>query len=711
MQGSELKDSLGECLLWLAKEEGETTTRAALLAGLPLPEGILTPSTFAQAAQRVHFSTSVERQSLAQINGLLLPCILILEGRRACLLLSVDRQQQEYRLLFPSQGNLTRSLEAEALEACFQGTVIYCQRQFKLDADIQQPPAEPERGHWFWSVIREHRPVYRDVLLAALFVNLFALAMPLFVMNVYDRVVPNHATDTLWVLALGVVLLVVAELCLRLLRSWFVDLAANRADIKLSAKIMARIQGTRLESRPASIGAFAANVQAFEGVRGFIGSATVTALIDLPFFLLFVLIIGLIAWPLVIPVLVGAVLIVAYALAVQGRMQRLSETINQAGAQRNAGLIESLAVAETLRSFNATSRSQVAWEQATRFLAAGSAKLRLLGTSVGSGAAWVQQLVGVSLMIAGVYLVIAGEMSQGALIAAYMLSSRAMAPVSQSAQLLTQYYHAATALNSLEELMAQPQEREPGKQRVSRPELRGDIEFRDLSFSYPDAQRPALDNVSLSIRAGERVGILGKVGSGKSTLEKLIAGLYQPSAGAVFIDGVHSEQIDPAELRDNLAYIPQDVALIQGTVLDNITLANPRVGRDQLARALQVSGLNSWLGADADGLSMQVGEAGGRLSGGQRQSIAVARAVVQGGKMVLLDEPTSAMDSTLENHVTREIKQFAAGRTLVLVTHRQALLALVDRLIVMDGGRIVADGPKAEVLKALAGGTAVQEAS
>lgn len=694
-------DPLSACLLWLAADNGTTTSYDALVAGLPLTDGRLSPSVFARAAERVDMKVKLVRQPLARLNGLLFPCVVLLEGNRACLLQGIDTQRQTVQVRLPELDMQVEELELASFQERYTGVTLYCRPDFRLDKHKTGTSTTADKGHWFWSVIKANRPVYRDILIAAFFINLFALTMPLFVMNVYDRVVPNHATETLWVLALGALFIICADLVLRLLRSWFVELAASRADITLSARIMERVLGTRLEQAPPSVGSFAANVQSFESVRSFIGSMTVTALIDLPFFLLFVVIIALISPVMVIPVLIGALIIILYALSVQSTMHKLSETMSQASAQRNSGLVESLVAAPTLKSFNASSRMQTAWEQSTRFLSGCSGKQRMLGMSVGAGASWIQQVVAVAMIITGVYLVINGDMSQGGLIAAYMLSSRAMAPVSQTASLLTQYYQAATALESVEQIMDAEQDRAPGKQLISRGKLRGEVEFRNVSFKYPDEERDALSEVSLHIRAGERVGILGRVGSGKSTLEKLILGLYRPTSGSLLVDGVNIGQIDPAELRRNIGYIPQDVQLLSGTVYDNVTLGIEHPNNERLMQAINVSGLKSLVGDHADGLSMQVGEGGNRLSGGQRQTIAVARAVMPDSSILLLDEPTSAMDSMLENHVSKGLGQLGQGKTTLLITHRTSLLDLVDRLIVMDAGKIVADGPKQEVLQAL----------
>lgn len=698
-------DPLSACLLWLAAENGTTTSHDALVAGLPLVDGRLSPSVFPRAAERVELSVKLVRQPLARLNPLLFPCVVILEDNRACLLQRIDAERQTVQVLLPELDMQAEEIGLADFKQAYTGIALYCRPEFRLDPKRTGSKDTADKGHWLWGVIKANRPVYRDILIAAFFINLFALTMPLFVMNVYDRVVPNHATETLWVLAIGALFIICADLALRLLRSWFVELAANRADITLSARIMERILGARLEHAPASVGSYAANVQSFESVRSFIGSMTVTALIDLPFFLLFVIIIALISPVMIIPVLIGATLIIIYALAVQATMHQLTETMSQASAQRNSGLIESLVAAPTLKSFNATSRMQTSWEQSTRFLSGCAGKQRMLGMSVGAGASWIQQVVSVAMIITGVYLVINGDMSQGGLIAAYMLSSRAMAPVSQTASLLTQYYQATTALESVEQMMEAEQDREPGKQLVSRGKLRGEIELRNVSFQYPDEEQNALSGVSLHIRAGERVGILGRVGSGKSTLEKLILGLYRPTSGNLLVDGANIGQIDPAELRRNIGYIPQDVQLLSGTVYDNITLGIDHPNNERLIQAINISGLKTMVGEHAEGLSMQVGEGGNRLSGGQRQTIAVARAVMADSSIMLLDEPTSAMDSTLENHVSKGLGQFSQGKTLLLVTHRTSLLDMVDRLIVMDAGKIVADGPKQKVLQALQQGS------
>lgn len=697
-----LDDPLSHCLLWIAHQEGKVLTREGLTEGLPLRGGQLTPSLLPRAAERAGLTAALNKRPLGRINSRLLPCILLLKGNRACVLEQLEQHQAIIR--DPELGMESTTIDLAVLKDEYAGVVVYCRPVLELGGTSAEQKASEDSGHWFWSVIRRNRRIYRDVLLASLCINLFALAMPLFVMNVYDRVVPNQSTATLWMLAAGIGIVICADLVLRILRGWFVELAAGRADNHLSARIMQRVLGMRLEHLPASVGTMAGNIQGFESVRAFCGSMVVTALIDLPFFLLFLLIILLIAPLMGLPVALGALLLLLYALSVQQRMHKLAEVSGQVSTQRTSGLIESLGTLPLLKTLNATGRMQRQWEQACRFLSGCSGRQRLLGASVSSGAAWVQQSVAVSMIIIGVYLIIDGELTQGALIAAYMLSSRAMAPVSQTAALLTQYHQAAASLQVLDEVMATPQERKAGAQYVSRGQLRGEIELSGVGFTYPGCERPALQQVSLRIKPGEKVAILGAAGSGKSTLEKLIMGLYAPTRGNIFIDGLHQQQLDPAELRRNIGYLSQDVQLLNTSVYENVTLGLDEVSPEALQQALKVSGLDALIGRHADGWSLAVGENGRALSGGQRQTVALARAIMADAPVLLLDEPASAMDSLQEQHICSSLKNYCQARTLLLITHRTSLLQLVDRLIVLDNGHLIADGPKQQVLDALAKG-------
>ncbi|AKU13807.1 ABC transporter ATP-binding/permease [Azoarcus sp. CIB] len=693
-------DALLDCLLLIARAHGAATTRDAALAGLPLEDGRLNPALFARAARRAGLSSKLVRCAPERLNPSLLPAVLLLKGEKACVLLGWSEDGERAQVVFPELGEAAVEMTRAELAARHDGHAIYARPMFRFDA--RTPEVRPvKRQHWFWGVIAENSALYRDVLLAAFMINLFAIAMPLFVMNVYDRVVPNHAIETLWVLGIGVLIVLAGDLILRTMRGYFVDLASSRADVKLSAAIMERVLGLRMEQRPESAGSFAANLRAFESVRDFISSATVVAFIDVPFALVFLIVIGWIGWPLVLPFLVGVVVLLVYAMTVQGRMHELAETTYRAGAQRNATLVEGLVAMETVKAVCAEGPIQRKWEKSAALLARVGTQLRLLSSTAMNGAAWVQQAVSVAIIILGVYLIRDNELSMGGLIACYMLSSRAMAPIGQVAGLLVQYHNAATALTSLDKLMNQEVERPDDTSFISRQSFRGEIEFRNVGFQYPGQETAALSDISLRIRAGEHVGIIGRVGSGKTTLEKLILGLYRPTSGAILIDGIDQRQLDPAELRRHIGYVPQDVILFYGTLRENITLASPLADDAEVLHAAEIAGVTEFANTHPQGFDMQVGERGASLSGGQRQCVAIARAVIHQPPMLLLDEPTASMDFTSEEELKRRLRGFAQGRTMLVVTHRTSLLELVDRIIVVDGGRIVADGPKDQVVDAL----------
>ncbi len=392
---------------------------------------------------------------------------------------------------------------------------------------------------------------------------------------------------------------------------------------------------------------------------------------------------------------------VIYTAAVQKKMHQLSDESMQASAQRNAILIESLSSMETLKILVAESRMQSIWEKAALIASHIGVKMRLLSNSVSTGTLWLQQFILIVVMIAGVYLIVNGNLTQGGLIACYMLASRIMAPVAQTAGLMMQYHSAATALTSLNQIMEKPVERPADSQWISRPQFQGAIEFKQVNFRYAEDDRDVLRSISFSIQPGEHVAILGRNGSGKTTLEKLIAGLYQPESGTVLIDGIDIRQIDPAELRRNIGCVAQEVDLFFGSLRDNIAMGMPQATDEKILEAVRLSGLTDFVNQHPLGLAMPVGEHGKLLSGGQRQSVTLARALLIDPPILLMDEPTGSMDHTSEEECKKRIAEFALGKTLVVITHRTSLLELVNRIIVMDAGKIVADGPKDQVIEAL----------
>ncbi|HOL63921.1 MAG TPA: type I secretion system permease/ATPase [Accumulibacter sp.] len=696
-------DPLLDCLVQLTRLHGRPSTRAALSAGLPLGDGVLTPSLFRRAAARAGFSSRVVRRTLTAIDLALLPVVLLLKNDEACLLLGWEEDDQTAQLLFPDTGQGEVRLTQAELDERYLGIAIFARPRFNFDARTPEIGKVVDR-HWFWGALIEQSALYRDVLAAALLVNIFALVMPLFTMNVYDRVVPNNAMETMWMLALGVLLVLAMDFAMRLLRGRFIDLASARIDVKLSAMIMERVLGMRLEARPASVGSFSSSLRSFESVRDFIASATVSAVIDCPFALVFLLVIAWISWPLVLIPLLSLIVGVIYAYLVQHRMHELAETTYRATALRNAALIESLTALDTIKTQNAESVIQNKWEQTTAFLSRTNVQLRLLSSSASNGASAIAQVVNVVLVIAGVYLIQDRQLTMGGLIAVTMLGGRAIAPLAQVVALLMQFQNAQMALQSLEKIMQQPVERPDASAFIHRPHLRGEIEFRNVSFSYPGQGEAALRDVTFSVAPGERVIVLGRTGSGKSTLQKLMLGLYLPSDGVIRIDGIDLRQLDPADLRRNIGCVGQDPTLFFGTLRENISIGAPYADDTAIVGAAEMAGLAEFVNRHQKGFDMPIGERGESLSGGQRQQVAIARALLLEPPILLFDEPTSSMDFSTEHAFKERLKAFAANKTVIIVTHRTSLIDLATRILVVDEGKIVADGPREQVIAALQSG-------
>jgi ATP-binding cassette subfamily C protein LapB len=692
-------DVLLQCLLVVAKAHGCPATAESLSTGLPLSVEGLTPDLLVRSAEKAGLTGRLQKLQLADIPDNICPAILMLKTGDACVLIGRG-DGESVQVIYPNKVNAPVEENAASFAKKLSGYVFLARPKFHLGtASSSSLTSRP--GHWFWSAFRSNASVYRDVYLAAFFINIFALAVPLFTMNVYDRVVPNAAFETLWVLALGVLLIMVGDAILKSLRGHFLDLASRRVDVELSAKIMEQTLGMRLEHRPASVGSFAVNLRSFETLRDFITSATLTTFIDLPFALLFFLVIAWIGLPILLPVILVTAVLLIYALYMRPQLERLTEKSYQAGAQRNATLIESLTGLDTLKALGAEAVMQRKWEATTRYLAGIGVEQRLATLSVVHFTGFCQQLVTVLVIITGVFLIAERELTMGGLIAATMLASRSILPFGQVVGLIGQFHQARIALRSLDSLFATPTESKKEGAFVSREFLRGDLEFKNVSFAYPGSEINSLSNVSFKIKAGEHVAILGRVGSGKSTLSKLAMGLFQPTDGAVLVDGIDLRQMDPGEYRSRVGYVPQDVTLFQGSLRDNLTLARVGISDEAMIQAVERAGLEDFVNRHPSGFDMAISERGDSVSGGQRRCIAVARAIISQPSVLLLDEPTGSMDQSTETIVKQSLSDYAAGKTMLIVTHRNSLLELVDRIIVIDGGKIVADGSKDSVISAL----------
>jgi ATP-binding cassette, subfamily C, bacterial LapB len=694
-------DPLLSCLVHITGLLGKPCSPDALVAGLPAMEQLMSPELFVRAAGRVGLTAQILRRPLAEISKLVLPVVVLLAGREACILVGKD-DAGRVQVLQPESGGV-RDLSLAELDHRYTGHAIFIRPRLKLDARSEHS-AIPRPRHWFWSAVTQCWPIYGEALVASLLINLFALVTPFFTMNVYDRVVPNFAIETLWVLTVGMVIVLGFDFLMRSLRAHFVDVAGKRVDLILSANIFGRVLGIRLADKAASVGAFANNVQEFESFREFVTSATITALVDMPFSLLFIVAMGWIGGPIVWVPLLAFPLIVGFGLALQAPLYRIVQESSRHAAQRQATLVESLGGLETIKSQRAEGVVQRRWEQTIGQIARLGLRARLLSNAAINFSSFIQQLAYIAVVTWGVYLIGVEQLTVGGLIACTLLVGRALAPLSQIAGLLTRFHQARTSLASIDRIMRLPEERPAAQEFVSRPRLRGGIEFRDVSFQYPGQEVAALSNVSFRIAPGERVALIGRIGSGKTTIEKLVLGLHRPTSGSILIDDVESRQIDPMELRRDIGYVPQDIVLFYGSARDNIVLGTPHADDSAVLRAAEQAGVTEFINRHPRGFEMPVGERGEAISGGQRQAIAVARAYLLQPPILLLDEPSNSMDNRTEELFKARLAEQLDGRTLLLITHRASLLPLVSRIIVIEGGRMVADGPRDQVLAALAGG-------
>jgi ATP-binding cassette, subfamily C, bacterial LapB len=691
-------DTLLGCLVAATKLFEDPRTAEALSYGLPMEDNRLTPGLFIRAAERVGISARITNRKFSKIPDVVLPVVILLKEKRACLFLR--RMGTEAEVIFPETGEGAQTIPLAELEELYAGYAIFMRPTFKYRVTRDEGLLE-RKGSWFWGTIWKFWPTYAQVVVAAVLINSFAIASPLFIMNVYDRVVPNKAIETLWVLAFGVITVIGFDLLLKTLRAYFVDNAGKRADVLLSSRIFEQVLNIQVKARPQSSGAFANHLREFETLRDFFTSATVTALVDLPFLGIFLFIIFLIGGPIAIVPAIAVPVVIGLGLILQLPMRRAVAQNTEENSQKHGVIIETISALDTVKSLGVESHMQKEWERFVGQTAQTSVKSKFfagLGINISAAA---MQLVTIAVVIYGVTLMTEPDsgITIGALIASTILTGRTMAPLGQIAALLTRLNQAIVALKGLNEIMALPVERDAQKRQLSRPHIKGEIEFKDVTFKYPGTEIPALLNVSFKIQPGEKVAIIGPVGSGKTTISRLLINLYEPDEGAVLIDGTDIRQIDPSDVRRGVGSVMQDVTLFHGTVRHNITLGHPQADDDMILRASEMAGVHDFISRHPHGYDLQVGEKGASLSGGQRQSMGIARALLPNPPVLMFDEPTSSMDMNSERRFIGRLNDYAKNKTLVLVTHRTSLFSIVDRIIVLGHGKIVADGPRDEILK------------
>lgn len=712
---SRFNDQILECLVIFTKLYNRPFSADALIADLPVEPGRVSPklfslgskgskSAFSRAAKRAGFISKLVNYSFSDISPLLLPVILVLKGdsnnERACILTEISPDRQHAKIILPEIGEGENWVEVEALEEEYTNFAFLLKPEHHFK-DAHKRVLKHEQQHWFWGTLSYSKDIYRDVIIASFLINLFVMASPIFILNIYDRVVPNNAIDTMWVFATGIIVIYFFDITLKFLRSYFLENAAKKSDVIMSSLIYEHVLNLKMASKPNSVGSFANNLKDFDSIRGFFTASSIATMIDLPFTIIFLFIVYVIGgWLVAIPIVSGLIIIL-YSNAVEKPMRHSIESTYEASARKNAVLIESLSALETIKALGISGHSQWKWEEATGDVATKGLKSKIYSNSISTVVNFIIQLNTVAMIIGGVYAIGDKTLSMGGLIAVVMLGSRMLAPLGQVAALIANFQHTKTAYDVINNIMKMGVEREEGKKFVQRPSFKGKIEFQNVSFTYPQTEKKVLENISFTIMPGESIGIIGTNGSGKTTIGKLILGLYEPDSGSILVDGIDIKQIDPADLRQSVSYVPQDAILFQGTLKDNIILRSPNASDEEILYVSKLSGINDFADIHPMGYDMPVGERGDGLSGGQKQSISIARAFIHPSPIVLLDEPTISMDSIHESNFIKGMRDYKTNRTFIIISHRDNLLSLAQRLILIDKGKVVLDGTRRDVLNRL----------
>ncbi len=697
---TEHRDPLLVCLALASKLIDRQVHLAALRAGFAIDESGRIPSSAYPDLARLHgILAAWNHTEIKNIPSYVLPVLVPFIDGRACVLLSVKGKKA--RILMADSGMSEITMDADELNTLSTGEVLVIKAAPQKGME-QLVPFKGRAFEWFWGTLMRFKHFYIESMVATVVANILTLAAVFFTMNVYDRVVPTQAYTSLWTLAIGTIVAIVLEFSMRWLKARLVDVGGKKADLAINATLLREIMSIRLEHRPQSIGIFASSMRDFEALRDFFSSASLVLLADMPFILMFLILIGIVGGPLVlIPGIVVPLLLLIGVVAQRPLMQAMRENMKESGDKQSV-LVESLMNLELLKAHNAESYLQRRWENSNRAAAESFKKTRSLTNLMLGLTAMFQQLVTVGMVVMGVYLIGENRLTLGGLIASVILAGRAIAPLGSVMALAARYQQANTALETLDNLMKRPRDRESSRHYIVPEKIIGALRADELEFSYPGEHNlPVIRKVTFDLNPGEHLGLLGRVGSGKTTLLRVMAGLYTPLGGKVLIDGIDQKQIEPAELRSRIGYIGQDAQLFMGTLRENLVLADTWISDSRVIDVLQQLDLYHLISNHPRGLDMPLTEAGGGLSGGQRQLLAVARMMLRDPAFVFLDEPTSHMDQNTEARVISVLGEWLKGRTLLLATHRLQLLVWVDRIAVMERGQLLIEGPRDQVLKQL----------
>lgn len=703
LEAFEHADPMLACFAMLSKLIDRPAHLAALRTGFALDAAGRIPAESYPDVARMHDMLATwTRYELSEIPGYVMPVIIPLVDGRVCVM--VGKKGKMAKLMFADTGMKEVLMPMEQLMGLSSGDVLMVKASSHKGAQ-QMVPFRGKAVEWFWGNLWRFKRFYVESMFASIVANILTLAVVFFAMNVYDRVVPTKAYTSLWTLAIGTSIAIVLEFSMRWLKAYLVDLGGKKADLAINSTLLREIMTIRLEHRPQSIGIFSSSMRDFDALRDFFSSASLVLLADMPFIILFIAFIGVVAGPLAwVPTLVVPVLILVGLLAQKPLMRAMRQSMKESGDKQSV-LVESMLNLELLKAHNAESYLQRRWEHSNLAAADSYKKIRSLTNMMLGLTTMMQHLVTVSMVVWGVYLIGANQLTLGGLIASVILAGRAIAPLGSVMSLAARYQQAVSSLETLDGLMKRPRDRELDRRYIVPDHFNGAIAAKDLEFSYPGEHKiPVINRVSFSLDSGDHLGLLGRVGSGKSTLLRLMAGLYTPTAGSILIDGMDVQQIDPSELRARMGYVGQDPQLFMGTLRENLTLSDSWISDSKVIEVLNQLDLYGMVARHPRGLDMPLTEAGGGLSGGQRQLLAIARLMLRDPAYVFLDEPTSHMDQNSEAKVIEVLGHWLQGRTLILATHRMQLLKWTNRLAVLERGELMIEGPSEEIIKKLSVG-------
>jgi len=615
--------------------------------------------------------------------------IALLENDKYCIIKGI--KDGLVHILSTKTGEVEHKIPLAKFEQIYLGRVLHVNNLKGSE------PVEKTRYYWFWDVIKRYKTFYANVLIAAFVINIFGLIIPLFAMNVYDRVIPNNSIETLWALSTGVLLIIIFDFSLKMLRAYFVEETSKKIDLKLSNILFAKALHLFMKDQTEPVGVRVSRIKDFDSIRDFLSSVTLVGIIDFPFLLITLVVIYYIGGPLVMVPIVALLIAILLTFTINRPLHKHTQRSVEGLTSKNSLLFESLFNIETIKNFSMQPLMMNRWDEDSKGVSKAVSSTRFLSTFIVNFTASLGFLCSVVVVVVGTHLIWASDLTTGGLIACSILSGRCLAPITQMTTIITRFQQVKCSLDGLDKIMLLPDERKGIKEFYSS-KIGKDIEFHNMSFAYPNQSGEFFENISLTIKEGEKVAILGNSGSGKSTLFKLMSGLYTPKNGSISLSGVNILQIDPYILRSNIGYVEQSSRLFKGTLWSNLVVKNPKASEADVIKVIELSGINSFAQQHPDGYNMKIDEAGTSLSGGQVQSIILARALLSDPQIILLDEPTNFMDSRLENNFLAKIKQFSEGKTMVLSTHKRALLELVDRIIVIDEGKIVADNKKDVIL-------------